>query len=153
MDTSPIGNQPTSGSEGAIQKPSSYRPNEVEDAFTSVDDQSKNTRIATLVLASVVCFLLGYVIGRREEERTRESLGEHVLDQLQDWLGQSGRAIGDLKAPLQESLRGSGEAIGDVVSKAVSSKAVSTLSGTSSKAVSKLSEMINPKKPKFLGIF
>jgi len=153
MDTSPIGNQPTSGSEGATQKPSSYLSNQVEDAFTSVDERAKNTRIATLVLASVVCFLLGYVIGRREEERTRASIGEQVLDQFQGWLSQSGRAIGDLKAPLQEGLRGSGEAIGDAFSKAASSKAVSKLSGTSSKAVSKLSEMVHPKKPKFLGIF
>jgi hypothetical protein len=142
MDTSAIGNQPTSGPEGASQKTPSYLANQVEDAFTSVDQRTKNTRIATLVLASVVCFLLGYVIGRREEERTRASMGEQVLDQLQGWLGQSGRALGDLKAPLQESFRGSSEAIGDALNKAATSK-----------TVSKLSEMVHPKKQKFLGIF
>lgn len=153
METSSIGNQPASGNATAGQPPASYRDNQGADAFDAAYQRRRNVRVATLVLASVLFFLLGYVIGRREEERSRKGLADQLTRQLQDWFGQSGRALGDLKEPLQQGIRTSGEAIqqgirtsgetlGDIWSKAASSK-----------TASKLMKAAGKKQPKFLGIF
>jgi len=108
------------------------------------------------VLASVLFFLIGYIVGRREEARSRQGLSDQLLRQFQDWFNQSGRALSDLREPLEHGLRTSGEALTDIWSKAASSKAATATSkaaAEASKAASKLIKAAQPSKPKFLGVF
>jgi len=160
METSAIGNQPGSGNAAAGQQPASYRNSQGADAFDAAYQQRRNARIATLVLASVLFFLIGYVVGRREEERSRRTLADHLARQLQDWFGQSGRALSDLREPLQHGIRSSGgalqqgirtsgETISDILSKAATSKAATA----TSKAAAKLLKVADKKQHKFLGLF
>jgi hypothetical protein len=155
MDTSAIGNQPASGNENTGQPAASYRPNQGANAFDGAF-QRRNIQFATLVLASVLFFLIGYIVGRREEARSRQSLSDQWLRQLQDWFSQSGRTLSDLREPLEHGIRTSGEALGDIWSKAASSKAAAATSkaaAEASKAATKLIKAAQPSKPKFLGIF
>ena len=156
MDTSAIGNQPASGNENTGQQAASYRRNQGTDVFDGAFQRRRNIQVATLVLASVLFFLIGYVVGRREEARSRQSLADQLLRQIQDWLGQSGRAIGDLREPLEHGIRTSGEALTDIWSKAAGSRAATATSkaaAEASKAATKLIKAASPKKPKFLGVF
>ncbi|MBW0000808.1 MAG: hypothetical protein JO015_17055 [Verrucomicrobia bacterium] len=108
------------------------------------------------MLASVLFFLIGYIVGRREEARSRQGLSDQLLRQFQDWFNQSGRALSDLREPLEHGLRTSGEALTDIWSKAASSKAATATSkaaAEASKAASKLIKAAQPSKPKFLGVF
>ena len=155
MDTSAIGNQPASGNENTGQQAASYRPDQGATAFEGALQQ-RNIQVATLVLASVLFFLIGYIVGRREEARSRQGLSDQLLRQFQDWFNQSGRALSDLREPLEHGLRTSGEALTDIWSKAASSKAATATSkaaAEASKAASKLIKAAQPSKPKFLGVF
>ncbi|MBV9488638.1 MAG: hypothetical protein JO069_02790 [Verrucomicrobia bacterium] len=156
METSAIGNQGASGNATS----GSYRDSQGADAFDAAYQRRRNAQIATLVLSSVLFFLIGYVVGRREEERSRRGLADQLGRQLQDWLNQSGRALTDLKGPLrhgirtsgealQEGIRTSGETISDIWSKAASSKAAAA----TSKAATKLMKAADKKQQKFLGVF
>ena len=156
MDTSAIGNQPASGNENTGQQAASYRRNQGADAFEGAFQRRRNIQVATLVLASVLFFLIGYVVGRREEARSRKSLSDHLLRQLQDWFSQSGRALSDLREPLEHGIRTSGEALTDIWSKAAGSRAATATSkaaAEASKAATKLIKAARPSKPKFLGVF
>jgi hypothetical protein len=156
MDTSAIGNQPASGNESAGQQAASYRQQQGTDAFDAAFQRRRNIQVGTVVLASVLFFLIGYVVGRREEARSRQSLADQLLRQLQDWFGQSGRALSDLREPLEHGIRTSGEALTDIWSKAAASKAATATSkaaAEASKAAGKWLKAASPKKPKFLGVF
>ena len=172
METSAMGNQPGSGNPSASQQSASYQDQQGADAFDAAYQTRRNTRVATLVLASVLFFLIGYAVGRREEERSRRSLTDHLSRQLQDWFSQSGRALSDLRDPLehgirassealqqgirtsgealQHGLRSSGETLGDFWSKAASLKTAAS----TSKAAAKLAKSLQKKQQhKFLGVF
>ncbi len=140
METSAFANQPASGTPGSTT--GAYTGTQTEDAYTGPVQQRRATQLTTVAIIAAAFFLIGYVVGRKEEERSRKSISDHVLDQLQDWVGQSGRTLNDLRGPLEKGLRSSGEALGDVLTKAANSK-----------AASKIAEVTGRKEEKFLGIF